>query len=127
MTTTPSFLLDNTPNIGVYRFGSPFDSPSGYLPGKICTKHFAGPDASDRARWRAIAFHGEGTITVQVYVDGVFIIEQVVTMTEAPDQSRVLNLPRGTSGYYLRYDFTLERGHVRLAEIYYETMNAGVN
>lgn len=114
---------------GLYRMGSSFDKPAGVLPGFFASKSYYGGDASQRSKWRTLAFHGMGTLTVNVYIDNLLILkDQVVVMAEIPDQQRLVNLPRAKStGYMLRYEYTIHSGHVRFCEIYYEPMNADVN
>lgn len=117
------------PSFGVYRFGSPYDRGIGSIPGFYASKSFTGEDASMRHKWRSIVFHGEGTISVNVYVDNVQLLRnQVVVITEIPDQQRVVNFPRGKStGYAMRYEYTLLSGYVRFVEIFYEHINSDVN
>lgn len=113
----------------IYRFGSPFDRSVGALPGYFASKSFTGEDSSMRAKWRTLVFHGEGTVTVRVYVDGVMILPpQTIVMSEVFDQQRLINLPRSRStGYRMRYEYELSVGYVRFVEIYYDTMTADVN
>lgn len=117
------------PEFGVYRFGSPFDRGAGAIPGLFASKSFTGEDASQRSKWRSIVFHGEGTISVNVYVDNVQLLrEQVVVITEISNQQRVVNFPRGRStGYAMRYEYQLLSGYVRFVEIFYEPINSDVN
>ena len=112
----------------IYRFGSSFDRSVGPMPGFYASKSFTGEDASMRVKWRTIVFHGKGTITVNCYIDNVLTLTDSVTMSDIPTQSRVMNLPRGRStGYTMRYEYTIESGYVRFAEIFYEPMFSDVN
>lgn len=124
-----SILDIAVPTTAIYRFGSPFDRSLGQIPGFYASKSFAGEDASQRSRWRSIVFHGDGTINVNIYIDGVLTLaNQSVTMTDVPTQLRVINFPRGWStGYKMRYEYSISSGYCRFVEIYYETMNSDVN
>jgi hypothetical protein len=116
------------PTTAIYRFGSPFDRSVGALPGFYASKTFTGEDASQRVKWRTIVFHGVGTISVNIYIDNVLLLTDHVTMTEIPSQDRVVNFPRSQStGYTMRYEYSIESGYVRFAEIFYEPVNADLN
>lgn len=117
------------PHTAIYRFGSPFDRSVGSLPGYYASKSFTGEDASMRSKWRTLVFHGEGTITVRVYVDGVMVLPpQTIVMSEVFDQQRLINLPRSrATGYRIRYECELTVGYIRFVEIFYDTMTADVN
>jgi hypothetical protein len=128
--TLPASPIVNraVPGKAIYRFGNSYDKSIGNIPGFYSSKSFTGEDASQRVKWRAIVFHGEGTLTANVYLDNVLLVSSVITMTELPSQTRVLNFPRGKStGYKVRYDYTIETGYVRFAEIFYEPMFSDVN
>ena len=122
-------IEDSITTFGLYRMGSSFDKPAGVLPGFFASKSYYGGDASQRSKWRTLAFHGLGTLSVNVYVDNLLILkDQVVVMAETPDQQRLINLPRSKStGYMLRYEYTIHSGHVRFCEIFYEQMGSDVN
>lgn len=124
-----SILVTAVPRTAIYRFGSAFDRSVGSLPGYYASKSFTGEDASMRVKWRSIVFHGEGTMTLRVYIDNVLVMPPTqVTMADHANQLRVTNLPRGRStGYALRYEYEISVGYVRFAEIYYEPMTADVN
>jgi len=112
----------------IYRFGSQFDRSTGTMSGFYASKTFTGEDAAERVKWRTIVFHGHGTIQVSCYIDNVLTLSDTVTMSDIPTQHRVMNLPRGKStGYNMRYEYTIDSGYVRFAEIYYEPMWSDVN
>lgn len=117
------------PAKGIYRFGAPYDRSIGTLPGYYASKSFTGDDASMRVKWRALVFHGEGTISVNVFVDNVQVLRnQIVTMTEIFNQQRLINLPRGKStGYAMRYEYSIISGYLRFCEIFYDNITADVN
>ena len=99
------------------------------MPGFFASKSYYGADASQRSKWRTLVFHGMGTLSVTVYVDNYMVLkDQVVVMAEIPDQQRLINLPRGMStGYMIRYEYTIHSGHVRFCEIFYEPVTSDVN
>ena len=71
----------------------------------------------ERKRFTQIEFHGKGTLYVRVYVDGVWIIDSMVTLTETPSKDRRLGIPIGTKGYTMDIEFC---GDADLRAIEYE-------
>ena len=126
--TIPPVIATAVPVKAIYRFGNSYDKAIGNVPGYYASKSFTGEDASQRVKWRSIVLHGEGTLKLNVYIDNVLLLSDTITMTERHDQTRVMNFPRGRSiGYKVRYDYTIDTGYVRFAEIFYEPMMSDVN
>lgn len=81
-------------------------------------------DAGDpvaRKRFQQIEFHGKGSLYVRVYVDGIWICDGTVTMTESPSKDRRLGIPIGTRGYTIDVEFCGD-ADIRALEFTYEYM-----
>lgn len=60
---------------------------------------------TERKRFGQLEFFGNGTLSVRVYIDGVFIANDQVTLAEAPTKPRKMNLPRGYRvGYTIDFE-----------------------
>jgi len=68
-----------------------------------CFQVFFGPEAcGDKTRkkfFRGLRFFGSGAGHVMVFVDGVLVCDKVMDLDETPEHSRLVYLPRGTSGF----------------------------
>ena len=60
---------------------------------------------TERKRFDQVEFHGKGNLYVRVYVDGVWIADGYVTLTETPSKDRRMGLPTGTKGYLIDLEF----------------------
>lgn len=78
------------------------------VPIVVTSADLAFGDRARRKRFRFLEAHGRGTGTFRVYCDGRYVAQQTVTATQTPDWARKMNLPRGTTGYCLRYEITGE-------------------
>lgn len=101
-------------------WGQDFQAPSGAtavaivhlnhsdikVPLAITSADLAMGDRSARKRFRSLELHGNGTGTFRVYCDGRYISKQTVDATQTPSWARKMNLPRGTTGYCLRFEIT---------------------
>ena len=85
-------------------------------------KYDAG-DPVGRKRFQQIEFHGKGSLYVRVYVDGTWICDGTVTMTEAPSKDRRLGIPTGTRGYTIDVEFCGD-ADIRAVEFTYEYMSS---
>lgn len=88
----------------IYRF-NPQHNESGKVPLHVRTGAMTFGAPHERKRFRAIEFHGSGTIYVRVYVDGTWISDGSVTMSESPSKNRRMGLPIGTTGYAVDVEF----------------------
>ncbi len=116
----------------IYRFASPYGVTR--VPLHIRTgaqtlhnvndyrKYDAG-DPVGRKRYQQIEFHGKGTLYVRVYVDGTWIADGTVTMTESPSKDRRFGIPIGTRGYTIDVEFCGD-ADVRAVEFTYEYMQS---
>lgn len=78
---------------------------------------------TERKKFHRIEFHGRGTLAVRVYIDGVAIADKIVTLTEASNRIRAVNLPRGTKGYTIDIEFAGD-AEIRAIEIGYDSMSS---
>lgn len=81
-------------------------------------------DAGDpvaRKRFRQVEFHGRGNLYVRIYVDGTWIADGTVTMTETPSKDRRLGIPIGTRGYNIDVEFCGD-ADIRAVEFSYDHM-----
>lgn len=99
----------------VYRFAPPYGPVNIPLHVRTGPQSFGSPD--ERKRFKQVEFHGTGTLYVRAYVDGVWISDGTVTMTEAPSKMRRFGLPVGTKGYTLDLEFC---GDANLRAVEYE-------
>lgn len=76
-----------------------FNSASQNIPLHIRTGQQSFGNPAGRKKYGHIEFHGSGTITCRVYVDGVYVCDRSATMTEDSSKSRRIGLPVGTKGY----------------------------
>lgn len=83
----------------VYRFAPPYGSARIPIHIRTGAQTFGAPD--ERKRFQQIEFHGTGSLYIRAYVDGVWIADGTITMTETPSKDRRFGLPVGTRGYSL--------------------------
>ena len=88
---------------GVYKFNPP--QAVTRIPLHVRTGPIRVGQLTERYKFQQIEFHGKGTLFIRVYVDGVWICEGDVTLTETPSKDRRLGLPTGTRGYILDLEF----------------------
>lgn len=77
----------------------------------------------ERKKYRQIEFHGKGTLYCRVYVDGVWICDGSVTLTETPSKDRRLGIPIGTRGYNIDIEFCGD-ADIRALEVTYDNMSS---
>jgi hypothetical protein len=123
---TPSTLNGRA----IYRFNPPYGKTN--IPLHIRTgaqtlhnvsdmrKYDAG-DPVGRKRFQQIEYHGKGSLYCRVYVDGIWICDGSVTLTETPAKDRRLGLPIGTRGYTIDLEFCGDAAP-RAVEFTYEYM-----
>lgn len=87
----------------IYKFATAYAPERVPLHIRSGAQTFGAPD--ERKRFHQIEFHGTGSLYVRVYVDGVWISDGSVTMTETPSKDRRFGLPVGTKGYSLDVEF----------------------
>jgi hypothetical protein len=87
----------------IYRFAPEYSSTHIPLHIRTGAQSFGSP--SERKRFKQVEFHGTGTLYVRAYVDGVWISDGTVTLTENPSKDRKFSLPIGTKGYTLDLEF----------------------
>lgn len=78
---------------------------------------------SERKRFTQVEFHGKGTLFVRIYVDGVWIIDAPVTLSEAPSKDRRVGIPVGTRGYVMDIEFCGD-ADIRAVEYDYKPMSS---
>ncbi len=104
----------------IYRFAPP------YMPTRIPLHIRSGAQTFnqvpvERKRYDQIEFHGKGSLYVRVYVDGIWICDGTVTMTETPSKDRRLGIPTGTRGYTVDVEFCGD-ADIRAIEFSYRPM-----
>ena len=116
-----SLPQEMTPLTGraIYKFNS---SNTSRIPLSIRTGQQALGNPTERKKFSQIEFHGKGTVRCRVYVDGVWICDNVATMTETPTKDRRIGLPTGTKGYTLDVEFCGD-ADIRAMEITYSSMS----
>jgi len=126
--TTPTLLNGRS----IYRFNPPYGVtriPLHIRTGQQTLQNmhdFRQYDAADpvaRKKFQQVEFHGKGSLYVRVYVDGTWICDGTVTMTETPAKDRRLGLPVGTRGYTVDVEFCGD-ADIRALEFTYEHMQA---
>ena len=85
---------------------------------------FMQPVPVERHRFDQIEFHGKGTLYVRLYVDGVWITDSTVTMTETPSKDRRFGIPRGTRGYTPDLEIAGDIEFLRAIEFTYRPMSS---
>ncbi len=108
----------------VYRFNPPYGVQR--IPIHIRTGANPIPErggAMERKRFRQIEFHGKGSLYVRAYVDGIWIADSTVTMTESPSKDRRFGLPIGTRGYNLDIECCGDVEFLRAIEVAYDPMD----
>lgn len=119
-----SALASATPSTingrAIYRFAPPYGVSRIPIHIRTGAQSFGAPD--ERKKFKQIEFHGKGTLYVRVYVDGVWISDGSVTLTETPSKSRRFGLPVGTKGYALDVEFC---GDADLRAVEYEVSPMG--
>lgn len=78
---------------------------------------------TERKRYRQVEVHGKGTCHVRVYVDGFFVYEGSVTLSENPSKTRRLGIPIGTRGYTIDLELAGD-ANIRAVEYQAEEMSA---
>lgn len=57
-------------------------------------------NVTERKAFHQIEFYGNGNLSVRVYIDGRWVCDSVLTLSEGPSKPRRMNLPRGNrTGY----------------------------
>lgn len=77
---------------------------------------------TERKRFGYIEFHGKGTLFCRVYVDGVYICQKSVTLTESPSKIRNIGIPVGTKGYTMDVEFSGD-ADIRAVEYAFKPMD----
>lgn len=117
-----SVMSANTPiqvsGRGIYRFNA---SPIQRVPLHAKTGQQAFGAPSDRKRYTQIEFHGKGTLYCRIFVDGVWIQDASVTLTENPSKDRKIGIATGTRGYTMDIEFSGD-ADVRAVEYTYKPM-----
>jgi hypothetical protein len=85
-------------------------------------------DVGERKRFKYIEFHGAGvnpgTLRVRVYIDGRYVCDGNITMTETPDKKRRVNVPIGRQiGYTIDVECA-GVGNLRLIEFTFDSTNS---
>ena len=62
-------------------------------------------NVSERRKYSHIELYGNGTLSVRLYIDGRYVSDDIVTLTESPNRVRKMNIPRG---YRTGYTIDLE-------------------
>ena len=117
--TLSSFAPTTLNGRSVYRFAPSYAPENIPLHIRSGAQTFGAPD--ERKKFQQIEFHGTGSLYVRVYVDGVWISDGSVTMTEMPSKDRRFGLPVGTKGYSLDVEFCGD-ADIRACEFTYEYM-----
>ena len=108
----------------IYRFGSSSATLSTTrIPLHIRTGDQTLGQPTERKKFTQLEFHGRGSLWIRVYVDGVWICEGAVTLTETPSKSRRFGIPVGTRGYALDVEFSGD-AFIRVIEIEYKPMSS---
>ena len=76
---------------------------------------------AERKRFTQIEFHGKGTLYVRIYVDGIWISDATVTLSESPSKDRRVGIPTGTRGYVMDIEFAGD-ADLRAIEFEYKPM-----
>lgn len=98
-------------------------SPSQRIPMHIRTGKQAFGMPTERKRFKQVEFHGTGTLFVRVYIDGIWICDGNVTLTETPAKDRRLGIPTGTRGYTMDLEFSGD-ADIRAIESDYSQMSS---
>ncbi len=110
-----------TPLVGkaIYKFNSTSSVSNNRqrVPMFIRTGAQAFGQPAERKRFTQVEFHGKGTLFVRIYVDGVWISDATVTLSEAPSKDRRVGIPTGTRGYTIDIEFC---GDADLRAVEYE-------
>ena len=78
---------------------------------------------TERKKFQQIEFHGTGSLYVRVYVDGIWICDGDVTLTENPSKDRRLGIPIGIRGYLIDVEFC-GNADIRAMEFSYSPMSS---
>jgi hypothetical protein len=105
----------------IYCFAPPYGVTR--VPLHIRTGEQAIGNPSDRKRFQQVEFHGKGSLYVRVYVDGSWVSDGTVTLTETPSKDRRLGIPTGTRGYTIDLEFCGD-ADMRAVEFTYEYMKS---
>lgn len=121
-----TFAPDTLTGVGIYSFNAdpnivPGTKPR--IPLHIRTGQQSLGNPPERKRFKQVEVHGKGTATVRVYVDGVYVHQNTVTLTESPSKDRRLGIPTGTRGYTLDIEICGD-ANIRAVEYAYEDMVA---
>ena len=76
---------------------------------------------AERKRFTQVEFHGKGTLYVRIYVDGIWISDATVTLSESPSKDRRVGIPTGTRGYVMDIEFCGD-ADLRAIEFEYKPM-----
>ena len=107
----------------IYRFAPPYGVRRIPLHIRTGASPMANPGgAMERKRFRQIEFHGKGSLYCRVYVDGIWICDGSVTLTETPSKDRRLGIPIGTRGYNIDIEFCGD-ADIRALEVTYDEMS----
>ena len=62
-------------------------------------------NTTERRKYGHLEFYGNGTLYVRCYIDGNWIADDTVSLTELPNKERMFNLPKGKRlGYNLDFE-----------------------
>lgn len=106
----------------IYRFAPPYNPTRVPLHIRTGAQTF-NQTPVERKRYDQIEFHGRGSLYVRVYVDGIWICDGAVTMTETPAKDRRIGIPTGTRGYVIDLEVCGD-ADVRAVEFTYRPMVA---
>ena len=108
----------------IYRFNPPYGQQRIPLHIRTGANPMQNPGgAMERKRFRQVEFHGKGTLYVRAYVDGIWIADSTVTLTETPSKDRRFGLPIGTRGYTMDLEFCGD-ADLRALEVTYDEMSS---
>jgi hypothetical protein len=99
----------------IYRFNG---SITDRIPMHVRTGQQSFGMPSERKKFTQVEFHGRGTVSVRVYIDGVYVASGTATMTESPSKDRRIGLPVGLRGYTIDLEFA---GDADIRAVEYET------
>ena len=114
-TFTPAAITGRS----IYKFAS---APN-RIPLHIRTGQQSLGNPTERKRFSQVEFHGKGSCYVRIYVDGIWISDGTVTMSETPDKMRRFGIPTGTRGYTIDVEFCGD-ADIRAVEFSYKSMDS---
>lgn len=81
-------------------------------------------NVSERRKYSHIELYGNGTLNVRLYIDGRYVSDDIVTLTESPHRVRKMNIPRGyRTGYTIDLEIMGDTDRL-LVEYVFENMGS---